>query len=369
VNGTHDQIDGQGIGDLGLHVKARLAHVGPLGFGAIASVYLPTASPKDRFLGEPQVTPQLVGVIDLGLGRLRLAGNAGIRLRPTTTFTDTMMGTMGSITTSTELPLGVGAAFALSPEKVELVGEVFGALPIGAHHGYQPLEALGGLKVYLAKSSYLAFGAGRGLTDQAGSPDLRAVISIVFEPKPAAHVVDHVEDDHVVVATAPPVSRDEFHDRDNDGIRDEDDKCPDDPETYNGYQDEDGCPDQDVAIDSGSEIEILKSIDFEFDKAVLRPTAPPILDAVAHMMVQNPAIVLVEVQGHTDEQGDDAYNLELSNRRAHTVQEYLVAHGVARERLRAEGYGESRPLDKAHTQAAYAKNRRVEFHILSRTDR
>ena len=357
-------LDGQGLGDLALHAKARLLHVGPLGLGALATVYLPTATPRDRFLGDPGVTPELDAIADLSLGRLRLAVNAGARLR-------------SGMMSATELPLGVAAAWGVVPRKVELIAELTGALPIAPRGAPEDVEVLAGLKVYLAKSSYLALGIGRGLGTAPGEPELRGMIGIVFEPRsePATHAA--ITDEDVAMATPPPppTAADPFPDRDNDGIRDDLDKCPDDPENYNGYQDDDGCPDHDPEADDHhlvvvgkSRIDLLERIEFEFDKAVLRPSAPHILDAVARAMNDNPDIELVEVQGHTDEQGPDTYNLALSQRRAEAVVAYLVAHGVAAARLTAKGYGETTPLDPAHTQAAYAKNRRVEFHILKRDD-
>ena len=355
-------MTGQGLGDLALHGKVRLVHAGPLGVGALATVYLPTATPRDRFFGDPGVTPQLDAIADLAFGRLRFAVNAGVRRRA------------GAMTTTTELPLGVAAAWGLVPNKVELVAELTGALSLAPGGGPEDVEALGGLKVYLAKSSYLALGVGRGLGTAPGEPELRGMIGIVFEPRPDPVVHQAVADEDVALA-APPPPADPFPDRDNDGIRDDLDKCPDDPENYNGYQDGDGCPDHDPDADDHhlvavgkSRIDILERIEFEFDKAVLRPSAPRILDAVARAMNANPDIRLVEVQGHTDEQGSDAYNLDLSQRRAEAVVAYLVAHGVDAARLAAKGYGEREPLDPAHTQAAYAKNRRVEFHILKRDD-
>src|SRR6185503_2576559 len=82
------QLDGQGIGNVGLHLKTRFlksSRPPHLGVGVIASVFLPTTSPKDRFLGEAKLTPQLIGVIDKAFGtrgRLRIAINGGVRLRP-----------------------------------------------------------------------------------------------------------------------------------------------------------------------------------------------------------------------------------------------------------------------------------------------
>ncbi len=367
------QLSGQGVGDLGLHAKARIGQLGRVGIGAIASVFVPTGDARDPFLGEAATTPQLVGIADATFGRLRLAVNGGVRLRRTTTFMD--MGangapaTMGSITSSTALPLGIGAAYGLVPEKVELVGEVFGAVPIGEHHGYQPLEALAGLKVYLAKNSYLSIGAGRGLLpNEAGNPDFRGLIGIVFEPKPAQRVAGHVSGDEVAWAPPAQTQDDGTGDRDNDGILDRDDTCPDDPEVYNGIEDTDGCPDVDrpLVIESDSEIVTLEPIEFEFDSDVLRPSASPILAAVVTSLQGNPEISLVEVQGHTDEQGNDAYNLALSNRRAAAVMRHLVDAGIAAARLTSKGYGETDPVDRRHTQEAYTANRRVAFIIRRR---
>jgi outer membrane protein OmpA-like peptidoglycan-associated protein len=365
------RLAGQGLGDLALHGKVRLGRLGRVGVAAIASVYIPTGDARDPFLGEAATTPQLIGVADAGFGKLRLAVNGGVRLRRTTTTTIMEMGdTMGSITSSTALPVGLGAAYGLVPDKVELVAEVFGAIAVGAHHGYQPLEALGGVKVYLAKNSYLSIGAGRGLMpSQAGNPDFRGLIGIVFEPRPAQRVAGSIPDDDVV--RAPPVQKqdDGTGDRDNDGIADRDDACPDDPEVYNGIEDTDGCPDVDrpLVIVSEAEMVPLEPIEFELDKDVLRPSAFPILAAVVKSLRDNPEIALVEVQGHTDEQGGDAYNMDLSRRRAATVMRYLVDAGIDAARLTSKGYGETEPVDHRHTQEAYTANRRVAF-IIKRRD-
>lgn len=77
-------------------------------------------------------------------------------------------------------------------------------------------------------------------------------------------------------------------------------------------------------------------------------------------MMKNPEL-RIEVQGHTDSQGSDDYNLDLSQRRAETVVEYLSLFGVAEDRLTARGYGESEPVDTNDTEAGRVKNRRVEL--------
>jgi outer membrane protein OmpA-like peptidoglycan-associated protein len=69
---------------------------------------------------------------------------------------------------------------------------------------------------------------------------------------------------------------------------------------------------------------------------------------------------------HTDARGNDQWNLELSEKRAQAIYDYLVAKGVAADRLRAKGYGETKPIDKRANEAAWAKNRRTELRILQR---
>jgi outer membrane protein OmpA-like peptidoglycan-associated protein len=108
----------------------------------------------------------------------------------------------------------------------------------------------------------------------------------------------------------------------------------------------------------------LKGIYFDFDKATIKPESKPALEAAAKMLTENPTIN-VEIQGHTDSKGSDAYNLSLSDRRAASVVSYLVTNlGIDPSRLTSKGYGESMPIATNDTDAGRALNRRVEFKIL-----
>jgi outer membrane protein OmpA-like peptidoglycan-associated protein len=342
--------DAQGLGNAGVHLKVHLAQLGRVGLGAIGSVYMPTSS--SPMFGGTGVTPELVGVADVELGSWRLAVNGGVRRG--TLAMDAMP--------TTRFPAGVAAAYALVPQKLEFVGEVFTA-DVSTHQ----LQALGGLKVYLAKNSYLALGAGRGLATDAsanGTPDFRALISIVFEPKPSQQVEVTVPDDEPLRARVvnneetdpPPPEIDE-----SPIVPDQTDGC-----THGGPKDDADCPDRAAVVVGKTEILVLKTIEFEFDKAVIQQKSYPILDAIALALRDNPDIQLVEVRGHTDERGDDAYNLDLSDRRAAAVVTYLVGKGIDADRLTSTGFGETMPLDPRHTEAAWAKNRRVEFQIRKR---
>jgi outer membrane protein OmpA-like peptidoglycan-associated protein len=105
---------------------------------------------------------------------------------------------------------------------------------------------------------------------------------------------------------------------------------------------------------------VLRGVNFDFDKSTLQPQGKPILDEAARILKENPSIN-VQVQGHTDSVGTDAYNLRLSDRRAATVKNYLVSQGVAASRLTTKGFGEANPVASNDTADGRAQNRRVEL--------
>jgi OmpA-OmpF porin, OOP family len=154
-------------------------------------------------------------------------------------------------------------------------------------------------------------------------------------------------------------------DNDHDRILDVDDKCPNDPETYNGFEDEDGCPDRGNVVIEENQIIILEKIYFATNSAEILPRSFPIVDAVASTLIGNPQITYIEIQGHADERATDQYNIDLTRDRAASVLQALVERGVAPNRLRSAGYGERCPIDPGHNEAAWEKNRRVEFKIIA----
>lgn len=148
-------------------------------------------------------------------------------------------------------------------------------------------------------------------------------------------------------------------DSDGDGVNDCDDKCP-------GSQagqtiGPDGCP-VPVSID-------LKGVNFDFDKSTLRPDAVSILNEAIEILKRYPEL-RVEVAGHTDSKGTDAYNQSLSERRASAVYDYLTSNGIDAGRLVGPtGYGESRPIapntndDGSDNPEGRARNRRTELNV------
>jgi outer membrane protein OmpA-like peptidoglycan-associated protein len=153
-------------------------------------------------------------------------------------------------------------------------------------------------------------------------------------------------------------------DNDRDGIPDVKDKCPNEPETYNGFEDEDGCPDKGKVIIDKNTILILEKIKFAYNSAEILPESDEILDAVATTLAHHPEFALIQVEGHADERGNDDYNLRLTQDRVNSVVRALIARSIEKTRIRGKGFGEYCPLDPGHDEAAWEKNRRVEFKIL-----
>ncbi|HVY46569.1 MAG TPA: OmpA family protein, partial [Minicystis sp.] len=160
-------------------------------------------------------------------------------------------------------------------------------------------------------------------------------------------------------------------DNDKDGIPDEQDECINQPETYNGYQDADGCPDTPPGGPSklvemtDKEIKILEKIEFDTGKATIKGARSfQILDAVASVLKNAKQIALVEVAGHTDNVGPAVANRKLSQKRAEAVVAYLVKKGIDKKRLEPKGYGPDQPIADNKTAEGKQKNRRVEFRIL-----
>ena len=104
----------------------------------------------------------------------------------------------------------------------------------------------------------------------------------------------------------------------------------------------------------------LYGVLFDFNKATLKPDSDPVLQHVVDFLSKDAALN-VEVQGHTDNVGGDAYNQKLSEARAKSVVAWLTAHGIAASRLSFKGYGKTVPVASNDDDAGRAKNRRVEI--------
>ncbi len=140
-------------------------------------------------------------------------------------------------------------------------------------------------------------------------------------------------------------------DGDADGVPDSLDDCPDSPEGA-------------AVTATGCEIfgGVLDGVLFQSGSDVLTDSAQVVLNDAADLLLQHPDTT-VEVQAHTDSQGDSDYNLDLSKKRALATVRYLMLRGVPSEQLLARAFGESKPIESNDTKEGRQANRRVEFHM------
>ena len=155
-------------------------------------------------------------------------------------------------------------------------------------------------------------------------------------------------------------------DNDNDSFLDGVDQCPNEREVFNGVNDEDGCPDEGRVVVEQSSIKIYDKIYFEFNKAIIQEVSFSLLDEIAAVILAHPELTKIRIEGHTDDVGNDVYNLKLSQSRANAVMQALSLRGVDPARLDAVGFGEMRPILDNTTEEGRAENRRVEFIIVER---
>jgi len=162
------------------------------------------------------------------------------------------------------------------------------------------------------------------------------------------------------IVEKPVVVEKDFADSDKDGVVDGVDQCPN---TLEGLEvNSVGC----VETDKAQSV-ILQGVTFEFDSARLTANARDILIPAADALKGQPDLK-VELAGHTDSVGSEAYNQQLSQRRAESVRNYLLDLGVDPDQLTAVGYGESRPIRSNDTEQGRERNRRVEFNVVSERD-
>jgi len=181
-------------------------------------------------------------------------------------------------------------------------------------------------------------------------------------------------------------------DNDTDGLADAVDRCPNQPEDKDGFQDDDGCPDPDNDKDTvpdtedkcpndpgppdnngcpkkyehivvtQEKIELKQKIFFDTDKSTIQPRSFALLDEVGSVLRSRPTMT-VRIEGHTDSRGTRAHNMKLSAARAASVRQHLMGLGIDPARMDAQGYGPDQPIETNKTAAGREKNRRVEFII------
>ena len=174
---------------------------------------------------------------------------------------------------------------------------------------------------------------------------------------------DGVPDGQDLCPSKPgPANYDGCPDTDGDEVPDNVDRCPNE----SGPPENDGCPidNPPLVVIESDRIRIKGNILFESGSAIIQKQSLKLLDEVATVLERNSELGPVLIEGHTDDIGPDALNLTLSQRRAQSVMDYLVSKGILVTRLRAKGFGETRPIAGNSTPLGRAKNRRVEFRLI-----
>ncbi|MBN3863911.1 OmpA family protein [Pseudomonas frederiksbergensis] len=157
-------------------------------------------------------------------------------------------------------------------------------------------------------------------------------------------------------------------DEDGDGVPDSRDKCPGTPKGVR--VDADGCPPpapapvvEEKAVVK-EEVIVIRDVHFQFDSSKLTPADKEVLNTIATRLKQESSSAQLTVTGHTDSVGSDKYNQKLSDRRAHSVVDYLISQGVPRSSfVSVTGAGESQPVADNKTADGRALNRRTEIKI------
>ncbi|WP_309888087.1 OmpA family protein [Archangium sp.] len=408
--GTEGYIQSFVPGDLRLTAKVaipglRRAPEDPgLGASLTFGLGLPTGV-QEAFAsdGETTYTPGLVMDYRFKSGIL-LALNTGLWLRPERQFAGVQWGNAATFGLGAEVPI-------LRSRGITAVGMLSGSTPLGKLPNSTqqiPAELLLGLRWYNSTGLTFTVGGGGGCGCSLTSPSLRVFSSVVWVPgktnewaalerfkKPPEPPVDPDGDSVIGEGDrCPSVSglvenggcpdsdtdKDTVVDRldrcpvdagstqyggcpdpdkDKDGLVDRLDRCADVPQGPRGQE---GCP---FAHLKGNKILILDQVHFATDQDIILPESFPILEEVAQVMLENAEIQRVLVEAHTDARATDAYNYDLSRRRAASVMNFLLDSGIAVERLCSAGYGRSRPVtgNENRNEAEMAANRRIEFTI------
>lgn len=343
-----------------------------------------------------------------------LLARVGVTYRPPRQLANARVGPELLMGAGTRLPVGAG---------LEVVAEVLGETALVGEGLFgrvsTRLEALAAVRWTSGSGLTVSGGGGPGLSQGVGTPAFRALASVGYVrprpappepmpdvPRPSADtdrdgLVDpsdrcpsepedadgHDDEDGcpdpdndgdgIADGADRCVSRPEDRDgvddadgcpdRDNDGdgFADGIDACPNEAETVNRYEDDDGCPDA-VRIEQ-SELRLPAPIPFAVGRAELLPESAPTLEQILAILRDHPDIRVLSIEGHTSDEGTEAFNLRLSRQRARAVYEWLVERGVDRRRLRHEGFGLTRPLVANDSEENRRRNRRVEFRIVERT--
>jgi outer membrane protein OmpA-like peptidoglycan-associated protein len=318
--------------------------------GLAGTVAIPTGS-EDSFTGDRGVGAEVVATAGYTGPGYRVLANGGVRFRPEVNYVTSDQGT--------ELIGRAGVLVPLMSHRLMTSLELDLTARASGDDAYKelgsPLLAILGARYHFATGFRTGAGVGMGLTEAPGSPAVRVLVTFGYSPEPEKP------------KPAPPPEPEPV-DSDGDRIPDNLDKCPTQPEDYNGFEDDDGCPDgppdPDQPLTLEQVITLPSPIEFKFDTAIMLPGADVYLLQVLDILGKHPEVLKLEIQGHTSSEGGAEYNMRLSNDRAKAVFTWLVDHGVAAQRLAPKGYGLTVPLVPNDSEPNRQRNRRVQFRLL-----
>lgn len=366
-----DPIAKTALGDarVGLKVPVIGQDRFPVALGALLDLRLPTGDRK-AFTGEgPGAVPS--AILSRTFGRARLDAQVGYHIR--------RPGQYAQLVVHDAIVWGAGGSLDLPPlsslARWKAILEVTGEWPRGydlSGARYRaPLSTRGGVRAFLSRSLSVELGGGTGLGEAGyGRERWRVFGGVRWTHAPAGGPDDDDDHDGVLnrVDLCPfdpgPADLDGCPDTDGDGIPDREDRCPRQP----GPAENDGCPvnvNEAVVEIETERLSIKDSIQFDTGKDTLKKQSFPVLDQVAKILSEHQELKKIRVEGHTDNVGSASYNKDLSQRRAASVVRYLVGKGISRARLEPQGFGFERPVASNATALGRAKNRRVEFRIVT----
>ncbi len=312
-------ISARGMEDLRLGLKGRFWSNEHFGLGGVAEVVAPTGN-AESYLGSASMTGSARLVGHATFQRLTVALNLGWRWAAAEQR-------LLNIRAGHGLLYGAGAQVEVARHAdvpISLLGEVYGlAAPRLGDTVSSPAEAMLAGQARVSDWSFF-LGAGVGLNAGYGEPRVRVLAGLShtwrYRPSPRPPAPPPV-------VSAPPAIT----------VKEDD-----------------------------SRLRLWEPVYFAFNKDTIDPVSFPLLDQVARFIREHPELGPIRIDGHTDDVGNAQYNLELSQRRARAILEYLGTKGVPKERLSHKGYGKRCPLLSNTTEDGRAINRRVDFILVDR---
>ncbi|MFO0583407.1 MAG: kelch repeat-containing protein [Anaeromyxobacter sp.] len=314
-------IASSGLSDLRVIPKLRLGALGPLQAGVALPMSFPTGD-RTSFLGAGAATwaPRLD--LEVALRKVRLLANAGYAVRPARKVLDTTVGSAVTYGLAAELPLGRWAV------QGSLIGER------GASAATSPLEAVLGVRWQGPGGLAVTVGGGSGVSSGVGTPVWRGFLALTYSSLAPVRL------EPPAAAEPPPVPL----------AAAEEPKPP----AAQGRRAPTAVPLPPPPI-----MAIDARIYFGVNETEVNARFQDEIERVAAEVKENPKPVKIVVEGHADEVGNPKHNLTLSEQRAEKVRAALEAAGVPPDRLRAVGFGDTRPAMPGH----HGMNRRVELRI------